>query len=233
MPHGTAAVFVALLLALSQDGGDRDILRLHLAEAGPGVPPEWKVRTVRGRSAPETEIRGGRDDLSLRLRGAGQAAWFYRDVEIGSSEAGGTLRWSWRVHEAPAAADLRAKETDDSPIRVYVVFGKVGGLFGGSGRIIFYSFGNHDPDDYSAPSHVSDRLHLVRVDGSADRGRWRHHAVDPFADFRRFWGREPPAITAVGVMQDTDQTGALAVAELRRLEWAAVPQRPGDPGGAS
>ena len=41
------------------------------------------------------------------------------------------------------------------------------------------------------------------------------------ADFRRIWGKEPPPITAIGVMQDTDDTGAMAVAELRRLEWQA------------
>jgi hypothetical protein len=49
--------------------------------------------------------------------------------------------------------------------------------------------------------------------------RWRDETVQPFDDHRRFWKREPPPITAVGVMQDTDMTGAEAVAELRELTW--------------
>ncbi|MGH2628221.1 MAG: DUF3047 domain-containing protein [Anaerolineales bacterium] len=211
------------LLVLPQGVGPRDLLRLGCGSVGVGIPPGWRIRPVHGQVAPEAEIRGDEEDLALRLTGAGRAAWFYREVKIRSSEAGGILHWSWRVHEAPSGADLRRRETDDSPMRVYVVFGKPGSLFGGSGGIIFYSFGNQDPVAYSAPSHMDDRLHLVRVDGAMDHGRWRQHAVDPFADYRRIWGRTPPAITAIGVMQDTDQTKALAVAEIRQLEWIPGP----------
>lgn len=41
----------------------------------------------------------------------------------------------------------------------------------------------------------------------------------PFDDYQRFWNRKPPPITAVGIMQDTDMTHAMAVAELRELSW--------------
>lgn len=221
--RGAMVVLLMLGSAVPPDNAeDRDLLGLRKVSVGPGVPDGWKVRPVRGHPMPDAEIRCVGNRLSLRLNGAGRAGWFYRETLIESSEADRRLHWSWRVDEAPAAADLGASATDDSPIRIYVVFGKVGGLFGGSGRVIFYSFGNHDPGGYSAPSHVSDRLHVIRVDGVADRGRWREHAADPFADYRRIWQKEPPPITAIGVMQDTDQTGDLAVAELRRLEWASA-----------
>lgn len=71
------------------------------------------------------------------------------------------------------------------------------------------------------PSFVSDKLHVIRVGGNSDVGRWGENTVKPFADYRRIWRRRPPPITAVGVMQDTDQTRARAVGELRRLEWVA------------
>ena len=154
----------------------------------------------------------------LRLSGAGRAAWFYRQLSPELAESSGSLDWSWRVIEAPPDADLRAKDTDDSPIRIYVVFGKPG-LFSRAGRIIFYTFGNVEPRDFSQPGHGSDKLHVIRVDGADERRVWRDHRVDPFADYRRIWHRDPPPITAIGVMQDTDQTGERAVAELRRLEW--------------
>ena len=161
-----------------------------------------------------------RDDGTsvFRLSGAGRAAWFYREVAPELAESAGSLDWSWRVMEAPPSADLRAKDTDDSPIRVYVVFGKPG-LFSRAGRIIFYTFGNAEPGDYSQPSHASDKMQVIRVDGADALRAWRDHSVDPFADYRRIWHRDPPSITAIGVMQDTDQTGERAVAEIRRLEW--------------
>ncbi len=190
---------------------------LGQADLGPGVPPGWQVRQVKGQTVPDLEIRDDGLDRVLRISGAGQAAWFYRDLRDEDLPDDPALSWSWRVLEAPPASDLQTVEGDDSPIRVYVVFGNPGALFGGSGRIIFYSYGNAEPDGYTAPSHQSDRMHVVRVDGAEERGVWRSHAVHPANDYRRIWGRAPPPITAIGVMQDTDQTGRRAVAEIKEL----------------
>ena len=194
------------------------ILSLANAPLRAGLPPGWKVRNIRGQSAPEIEVRNDGEGPILRVQGAGRAAWFYRELPTPLTEAPGLLSWSWRVVQAPAGADLRQEKTDDSPLRVYVVFGKPG-LFGGSSRVIFYTFGTSEPNDYARPSFVSDKLHVIRVGGNSDVGRWGENTVKPFADYRRIWRRRPPPITAVGVMQDTDHTRARAVGELRRLEW--------------
>ncbi len=58
---------------------------------------------------------------------------------------------------------MRVKQADDSPIRVYVVFGNPRALFGGPGRIVFYSVGNEEPDGYAASSHVSGRIHIGAI----------------------------------------------------------------------
>lgn len=210
---------VTLLLLVVAQAVSLDILRLHEGALGAGMPPEWKLRSVRGQDAPRTEMRSDDSGRVFRVSGAGRAAWFYRELSPRVPEAPGSLHWTWRVLETPASADLRARDTDDSPMRVYVVFGTPGGLFGGSGRIIFYSYGNGEPSGFSRASHGSDKLHVIRVDGAAELGAWQQHRVEPFNDYRRIWHRDPPPITAIGVMQDTDQTRAMAVAELRRLEW--------------
>lgn len=194
------------------------MLDLDHANPGPGIPPGWQIRPVRGRKSPAVEIVERGSERMIRLEGAGRAAWLHRDLR-GSTAPGDSLRWSWRVLAAPDSADLRFAALDDSPIRLYVIFGNPRSLFGGSGRIIFYSVGNREPEGYLGPSHVSDRIHVIRVDGRGERGVWRDHAVDPRADYRRIWGRSPPAITGIGLMQDTDQTGARAIAEVRRIEW--------------
>ncbi|MEO5579557.1 MAG: DUF3047 domain-containing protein [Gemmatimonadaceae bacterium] len=194
------------------------ILSLANAPLRPGLPPEWKVRNIRGQTAPQIEVRDDGEGRVLRIQGAGRAAWFYRELPVQLTEAPGSLHWSSRVVKAPVGADLRNEKTDDSPLRVYVVFGKPG-LFGGASRVIFYTFGATEVDDYARASFVSDKLHVIRTGGTPDVGRWTESTVKPFADYRRIWRRRPPPITAVGVMQDTDQTRSMAVAELRRLEW--------------
>ncbi len=197
-----------------------DLLGIGLIASGTGLPPGWKARSVRGVDRPAIEIAKDGADPVVRIHGTGQAAWFYRPIKEPLSKDH-RLHWSWRVLEAPKGAALDDRARDDSPIRVYVAFGKLGGLFGGSGRVIFYSFAGTDSADHSAASHVNARIHIIGLDGPAAIGRWQDHEVDPIADYRRIWGREPEPITAIGLMQDTDQTKEPAVALVRRLEWAA------------
>ena len=213
-----AIMRLALILLAGSLAEPIVILSLANAPLRAGVPPGWKVRNIRGQTPPQIETRNDGEGPILRIQGAGRAAWFYRELPTQLAESPGSLNWSWRVVQAPVGADLRKEKTDDSPLRVYVVFGKPG-FFGGSSRVIFYTFGAAEPDGYARPSFVSDKLHVIRVGGDPDVGTWKENAVNPFADYRRIWRREPPPVTAVGVMQDTDQTRAMAVAELRRLEW--------------
>ncbi len=196
-----------------------DILRLDRPPLATRIPAGWQIREVRGQRPPETSIRFTDGQAAFVMAGAGRAAWFYREFDTPMPESAGTLEWTWRILAGPAQADLRDRALDDSPIRVFVVFGKPGGLFGGSGRVIFYTHGTDEPAGYSRRSHASGRMHVVRVDGAGSRSTWKEHAVNPFADYRRIWDRDPPAITAIGVMQDTDQTRGYAEAEIRRLVW--------------
>ena len=212
-------ISLGILLLVGQLVASLDLLAAGSALAGAGIPSGWKVRSVRGQSSPVADIRREGDQSIFRLTGAGRAAWFYRELSPALAESPARLHWSWRVLEAPAGADLRGESSDDAPMRVFVVFGKPGGLFGGSGRIIFYSYGNTEPAGFSAASRSSDKVHVIRVDGAGEQGAWQEHVSDPFADYRRIWRRDPPQITAIGVMQDTDQTRERAVAELRQLAW--------------
>jgi len=214
-------VYPLLLTLALLAGTTTSLLDLHAPDPVTGLPTGWKVRPVKGQPAPTYTIAEDEDGVPvLRVSGAGAAAWANHELADPIPVGAGRLRWSWRVLEIPEPADLRDRDTDDSAIRIYVVFGKPGSLFNGSGRVIFYTWGNTEPEGLTRRSFVSDRLQIVRVAGKMEAdGTWRDHEVDPFADYRTFWNREPPPITAVGLMQDTDMTRSMAVAELRHLLW--------------
>ncbi len=196
-----------------------DLLELDRLPLGPGLPSGWEVRAVKGFQLPEVEIAEATGHRVVRITGAGRAGWLHRDLSrTPSRQSVDSVRWSWRVLEAPRTSDLAIKAADDSPIRLYVIFGNPRSILGGPGRIIFYSFGNEEPAGYQARSHVSGRIEVIKLDGAGALGVWRDHAVDPDEDYRRIWKRAPPAITAIGLMQDTDQTGERAVAEVRYLD---------------
>jgi hypothetical protein len=210
------ALVLAILLAAAPG---RNLLELDGSRRGGGLPPAWRIRAVKGQKSPTFTIHEENGQKTLRISGDRAAAWAHRRLHPPLS-GDGRLRWSWRVLEQPVGADLRSRDTDDSALRVYVVFGGEGGFIGGRDRAIFYTWGNREPEGLTLPSFVSKRIQVVRVVGSPETdGSWRESEADPFADYRRFWLGEPPAITAVGIMQDTDATRARAVGEVRTLRW--------------
>lgn len=211
----------ALLVVLSLSGtAPLDLLGLESPPDVVGLPVGWRVRVVTGKPPPSFSIEEHQGERALRISGKGAAAWAYRELDVPIPPGQGLLRWSWRVLQLPKGADLRARESDDAALRVYVVFKEPGGLFGGRGRIIFYTWGNAEPEGLTLRSYLSEKIQILRVAGAMEAdGRWHEQARDPFADYRRFWAGAAPAIKAVGLMQDTDMTGGVAVAELRALVW--------------
>lgn len=201
-------------------GRSLDLLDLQSAPLGAGVPAEWKIRAVRGYPAPTVTITDAGGVRALRVAGSASAAFVYRQLDQPLQDVNGSLKWTWRVLRTPKGADLRSSKTDDAGLRVFVVFGKPGKLFGGSSRVVFYTWGNKEPVGLSRTSFVSDRMHIVRLAGDEDVARgWREEVINPFADYRLFWNADAPPITSIGFMQDTDMTKSAATAELRSLTW--------------
>lgn len=199
-----------------------DLLGLAGSPPGADLPPGWRVRAVSGVPEPDFSIRELAEGRSLRVEGRGAAAWAYHELETPLAGEEGRLRWSWRTLEAPRGADLDHPGRDDAALRVYVVFGSPGPF--GRARAIFYSWDGRASPARERPAFESARMAVVPVVERGARGdRWRSESVQPFRDYRRFWGGEPPPIRAVGVMQDTDDTGSSAAAELRALVWDRGP----------
>lgn len=195
-----------------------DLLRLQTVNVGATLPRPWVVRPVRGHRAPASAIVDSSGVRYLRIRGEAAAAWFVH--ELGQRISPNTftdLALTWRIVEAPRGADLRAARTDDAALRVFVVFA-ARGIFERIPRTLFYSTGGVEPASYERASFQSTALRLIRL-ADTTRGAWVSTTVSPFADYARIWGGPPRAIVAVGIMQDTEQTGSRAVADVRTLSW--------------
>ena len=195
-----------------------DLLRLGVAASGATLPPGWTVRAVRGVAAPVSRIVDSAGVRFLRIEGRGQAEWFGQRVAL-VADPGARLRWRWRIPVTPAGADLRVRQGDDAAARIFVSF-DTPSFFGRPPRTLFYSAGGAEPDGYTRASFVSGAQHVIR-NAPPPAGAWADVTVDPVADYARIFGRPPPRITGVGVLQDSEQTGSLAVADLASLVWTA------------
>lgn len=196
--------------------------RMAEADIGDPLPPGWEVRTVSGSDVPSSRVTAqtGHDQLdrAIRFEARGrQAAFFGLDLDTPLDPATQRLAWQWRVDEPVPGADLRTPELDDAPARFFVVFGR-GGLLS-SPEILFYSWGGSDEvgDHWTYRDDGSFRVMVLRNDRSPT-GVWLTEARDLREDYLLTFGREPPPVTALGFMIDSDQTGARASSRLGPIE---------------
>jgi hypothetical protein len=126
--------------------------------------------------------------------------------------------------------DPRTKEGDDYPARLYVTFEHDPsrlGLYERSkaeavrilygeyppGAVLNYIWESRAPIGSTLPNAWVDRARMIVVEsGEANLGRWIEERRNVLEDFRRVFGEEPPAITGVAIMTDTDGTGESATA---------------------
>jgi hypothetical protein len=198
---------------------------LDRATAGQPLPPGWVVRAVRGFDAPTSRVVEDPDlGAVLRFEATRQAAFFWRELDSRLDPSGGRLSWRWRVDRPVAGADLRVRERDDSPARLFVVFG-TRGIFSRP-RILFYTWANQEPPGGHWPSPADGRMHIVVVRNHATpTGTWMDEERDLHADYRAAFGRDAEPVSAIGFMIDTDNTGQTAVGLLGPVRWAPAAAR--------
>lgn len=146
------------------------------------------------------------------------------------------IRWRWRADILPVTSDPMRRAGDDYAIRIYVIFEQpvadAGWLerwalrnapFRAKGvlpeRSLVYAWSAKAglPDFF--PNPYTDRVAVfpIRPESGA-AGNWREIAVRPVADYRRAFGKEPPAHFRLAVMSDADDSQSRALAWLDYIE---------------
>jgi DUF3047 family protein len=152
------------------------------------------------------------------------------------------LHWRWKVENLLAKADIRRKEGDDFPARLYVLFdydlGKLPFaertkirlarvLYGAEmpGAALCYVWDNKTAPGSILPSAYTDRVRLVVLrSGPGEVGRWVTEERNLYDDFRAAFGEDPPNASGLVIATDTDNTGERAVAYFGDIELLAAPR---------
>lgn len=139
-----------------------------------------------------------------------------------------TLSWRWKTDALVAGADNRDKKREDAPLRVLVAFdGDKATLAEAeqkqmkrakmlSGReppyaTLMYVWSEQVPVDTVIPSaHTSQLKMIVAASGTSGLGAWQSIQRNVADDYQRAFGNPPGRMIGVGVMTDTDNTGAKA-----------------------
>lgn len=137
------------------------------------------------------------------------------------------ITWRWRVNRVLDAGDARTKDGDDYPARLYITFDHDLGLGGRIKKTALRALGYDDIPSRALnyvwaskaeagtvfPNAYTDWVRMLPVQsGPARCGQWVTHRRNIVADYRRAFGEDPPAITGIALMTDTDNTGEHATA---------------------
>lgn len=206
-PRHRAKCFPALALALfflapAVFAGD-----LVLGNFGAGDLAGWKPKRFHGETSYSLVNDGERRVLKAHSHAA--ASGLYKEVDFEPAKYP-ILRWSWKIGGTIPNGDERTKTGDDYAARVYIVFPRT--LFWKT-KAINYIWANRLPQGESLPNAFTSNAMMVAVEsGDGKAGTWVAEERNVYEDYRALFGEDPPAIGAVALMTDTDNTGGEAVA---------------------
>ncbi|MGE0876200.1 MAG: DUF3047 domain-containing protein [Burkholderiales bacterium] len=228
-----AAAAAAMLhprAALAQVLAPVHAMRFSALQAGAPLPAELKPYAFENQPRhTQYALVADAGRTVLHARAEASTSGLTRELRVDPA-AHPLLAWSWKAMRLVDKGDLATKDGDDFAVRLYVTFDLDTSLLSaadrmkvGLARMIYgdrvpvaalcYVWDARAPVGTFAPNAYTDRVRMVVVDSGPEKlGAWVSHQRDVAADFRRAFSLEPPAVNAVIIASDTDNTGESAEA---------------------
>ncbi len=134
------------------------------------------------------------------------------------------LQWEWKIESVLPSGDMFEKDGDDFAARIYVTFDYDPSNLGFRDRMRYrvyraftsfeiplrslnYIWANKAEIGTTAPNPFSDWVQYVVVQSGNDRaGEWIIEKRNILEDYREVYGEEPPPISGITIMTDSDNT---------------------------
>jgi len=227
-------LLIALSLPHSPEASSNGILEVgkfsSLLPDRDVLPPGWKPLTFK-KIERHTSYRLVRDGDLVAVKAVSEASssGLTREIKIDPKEYP-MVQWRWKITNVLKKGDVTTKGGDDYPARLYITFEydpeKVG-LFEKAKyetvRLLYgqypplnsvtYIWESKAPKGLILPNPYTDRAKMIVVESGAERlNQWVDEERNVYDDYRQAFGEEPPMISGVAIMTDTDNTGESATA---------------------
>ena len=194
------------------------------------IPSNWKPLTFKKieRHTTYSLVKDG-ESIILKAVSETSASALTREIKIDPKQYP-ILRWRWKVENILEKGDVRKKQGDDYPARVYITFeydpsqlGLIEKAKFEAVRLVYgqyppifainYIWESKSPIGTIVPNPYADRVMMIVVQsGKTKLNQWIDEERNIYEDFKKAFGREPFMISGVAIMTDTDNTGERAIA---------------------
>jgi hypothetical protein len=215
--------------ALAANAWTREPLREPLVkavteESTASAPAKaWQHYKFPGKVATEFtfERLDGRNTMAVK---AHSSASMLRQPVYVAPDALGSVKFSWKVPELIAQADMALRDADDSPVRIVLAFEGDRSKFSVKNAMLseMAQLLTGEPMPYATLMYVwcnkrepgsviinprTDRIRkLVVESGSKNLNHWLDYERNIRADFEKAFGEAPGALVGIGIMTDSDNT---------------------------
>lgn len=195
-----------------------------------GLPQGWEPLTFPKISQHTTyTVMGNAETYWVRADSHASASALVKELDL-DPKTYPVLRWQWRVENIIHGGDARTKAGDDYAARVYVTFryeperasfweraqfGLARTIYGSypPKGALNYIWANKLPRGIAIENAYTSRAKMIAVQSGEERvGEWVRETRNIYQDYLALFGEEPPAVSGVAIMTDTDDTQETAVA---------------------
>ena len=185
--------------------------------------PAWQHYKLPGKQPSQFSYvrKDGRHAMAAR---SSSSASMVRQVVRIEPEELGSVRFSWKVPDLIAQADMALRESDDSPVRIVLAFEGDRSKFSGKNAMLselaraltgeelpyatlMYVWCNTRKPGSVIINPRTDRVRkLVVESGTGKLKQWVDYERDIRADYEKAFGEAPGALVGIGIMTDSDNT---------------------------
>ncbi|NQU02970.1 MAG: DUF3047 domain-containing protein [Syntrophaceae bacterium] len=202
---------------------------MSLEQWKPLIFPKIKAHTV-------YSIVGDGDNFYLKAESnASASAIVYKDAFDASQYQ--KVRWRWKIEHVYKKGNAEEKSGDDYPIRGYITFQydpDDKAAFGerlayGIAKAFYGEYPPHSSLNYiwsnKSQAHTimnspyTDRAQMIILQsGNEKAGQWVTEEINILKDYKKAFGKNPPAAASIAIMNDSDDTGERAVSYIDFIE---------------
>jgi hypothetical protein len=204
---------------------------------GDTLPANWKPLTFK-KIEQHTAYSLVREDDTVVVKAVAKASasGLIREIKINPKEYP-IVHWRWKVSNIFKKGDVHRKDGDDYPARLYITFEYDSSRLGffekakyEAARFLYgqyppiaainYIWESHAPKGTVVPNPYTDRAMMIVVEsGPARLNQWMNEEHNLYEDYKLAFGEEPPMISGVAIMTDTDNTGETATAYYGDIQF--------------